>query len=315
MARFLVTGGGGFIGSNLVEALLARGHDVRVLDDFSTGRRGNLADAAAWARGGGGRFELVEGDVRDPDICRRAVRDRDYVLHQAAIPSVQRSIEDPATTHDVNVGGTLALLLAARDAGVRRFVYASSSSVYGETEQLPKEESMAPAPLSPYALQKLAGETYCALFHRLYGVPAISLRYFNVFGPRQDPESEYAAVIPRFIGALRNGTRPVVYGDGEQSRDFTFVDDVVRANLLACDCSPEACGRAYNIACGRRTSLKELLAVLSDLAGQCVEPVHEAPRPGDVRHSLASIEAAARALGYAPAVDLREGLRRTWEAL
>lgn len=315
MARFLVTGGGGFIGSNLVEALLARGHDVRALDNFSTGRRRNLADAAAWARRGGGRFELVEGDVRDRELCRRAVRDRDYVLHQAAIPSVQRSIEDPATTHDVNVGGTLALLLGARDAGVRRFVYASSSSVYGETEQLPKEESMAPAPLSPYALQKFAGETYCVLFHRLYGVPAIALRYFNVFGPRQDPESEYAAVVPRFMDALKNGTRPVIYGDGEQSRDFTFVEDVVRANLLACDCLPEACGRAYNIACGRRTTLKELLAVLSDVAGRRVEPVHEPPRPGDVRHSLASIEAAARGLGYAPAVDLREGLRRTWEAV
>ncbi len=315
MARFLVTGGGGFIGSNLVEALLAGGHDVRVLDDFSTGRRENLADAAAWARSGGGRFELLEGDVRDRALCRRAVQDRDFVLHQAAIPSVQRSIEDPAETHDVNVGGTLELLLAARDAAVRRFVYASSSSVYGETEQLPKEESMPPAPLSPYALQKLAAETYCVLFHRLYGLPAIALRYFNVFGPRQDPGSEYAAVVPRFMEALRNGTRPVVYGDGEQSRDFTFIEDVVRANLLACESAPGTCGRAYNIACGRRTSLNELLAVLSSLAGRAVEPVYEPPRPGDVRHSLASIEAAARALGYAPTVDLREGLRRTWEAL
>jgi nucleoside-diphosphate-sugar epimerase len=315
MARFLVTGGGGFIGSNLVEALLRRGHDVRVLDDFSTGRRENLAQAAAWAAGGGGHFELLEGDVRDPATCRSAVGGCDFVLHQAAIPSVQRSVENPVLTHEVNVDGTLRLLLACREAGVRRFVYASSSSVYGDTERLPKEESMPASPLSPYALQKLAGETYCVLFHRLYGFPAVALRYFNVFGPRQDPSSEYAAVIPRFMSALKNGRRPVVFGDGEQSRDFTFVEDVVRANLLACEAPPEACGRAYNIAAGRRTTLKQLLAILFELSGRRAEPIHEPPRPADVRHSLASIEAAARELGYRPEVDLREGLRRTWEAL
>ncbi len=315
MARFLVTGGGGFIGSNIVEALLRRGDDVRILDDFSTGRRENLREALGWARAGGGRHELLEGDVRDAETCRRAVAGRDFVLHQAAIPSVQRSVEDPAATNEVNVGGTLRMLLAARDAGAKRFVYASSSSIYGDTERLPKEESMPPAPLSPYALQKLAGEAYCGLFHRLYGLPTVALRYFNVFGPRQDPKSEYAAVVPRFMSALRDGRRPVVYGDGEQSRDFTFVADAVQANLLACEAPRATFGRAYNVACGRRTSLNDLLAILSELTGRRAEAMREPPRPGDVRHSMASIEAATRDLAYRPSVDLREGLRRTWEAL
>jgi UDP-N-acetylglucosamine 4-epimerase len=315
VSGYLVTGGGGFIGSNLVEALLRDGHDVRVLDDFSTGRRGNLAEAPGWAREGGGRFELSEGDVRDRETCARAVAGVDFLLHQAAIPSVQRSVQDPQTSNEVNVTGTLNLLVAARDAAVRRFVFASSSSLYGESPTLPKVETMAPAPISPYGLQKLAGETYCAVFHRLYGTPTVALRYFNVFGPRQDPGSEYSAVIPRFVTALRDGGRPTVYGDGEQTRDFTFVGNVVQANQRACAAPPEALGLAYNIACEDRISLNGLLGVLGGLVGRTPDPVYLDARPGDIKHSLADIGRARSLLGYAPEVDLREGLRRTVERL
>ncbi len=311
--RFLVTGGGGFIGSNLVEAILGRGGSVRALDDFSTGRRENLAEARLWAERGGGSFELLEGDVRDPETCRRAVAGVDAVLHQAAIPSVQRSVRDPVTTNEVNVSGTLRLLVAARDASVGRFVFASSSSVYGESPTLPKVETMTAAPISPYGLQKLAAETYCGLFHRLYGVPTVALRYFNVFGPRQDPASEYAAVVPRFLAAARAGVEPVVYGDGEQSRDFTYVENVVRANLLACEAKEEAFGGAYNVACGSRISLNDLLGAIAALAGRPIRARHEGERPGDIRHSLAGIDLAAARLGFRPVVDLAEGLRRTWE--
>ena len=314
MARFLVTGGGGFIGSNLTEAILRRGDDVRVLDDFSTGRRENLREAAAWAASGGGRFELLEGDIRDAATCARAMEGVDHVLHEAAIPSVQRSVRDPRTTNAVNVGGTLELLHAARQAGVKRFVFASSSSLYGESETLPKVETMPPSPLSPYALQKLAGETYCRLFHALYGLPTIALRYFNVFGPRQDPGSEYSAVIPRFVSALRGGRRPIVYGDGEQTRDFTFIANVVQANLRACEAEPQAFGRAFNVACGERISLNGLLRELSHLLGTEARPEYAPPRPGDVRHSLAGIDSARQGLGYVPQIDLAEGLRRTVES-
>lgn len=315
MALFLVTGGAGFIGSNLVEAILRGGDDVRILDDFSTGRRQNLHEAPGWAEAGGGRLEVVQGSLCDEDLRRRAVAGADYVLHQAAIPSVQRSVLEPVASNDVNVSGTLGMLVAARDAKVRRFVFASSSSLYGESETLPKIETMAPAPISPYGLQKLAGETYCMLFHRLYGLPTVALRYFNVFGPRQDPASEYAAVIPRFLTALRDGHRPVVYGDGEQTRDFTYVANAVQANLRACTAGPAALGRAYNVACGARVSLNQLLEMMAGLVGTTVRAEHAPPRPGDIRHSLASIDLARRDLGYVPEVDLVEGLGRTLHAL
>lgn len=313
--RVLVTGGGGFIGSNLVEALLARGDEVLVLDNFATGRRENLARAPEWAAAGGGRYRLLEGDIRDEATVKRAIAGREVVLHQAAIPSVARSVEDPMTSHTVNVDGTLTLLLAARDAGVRRFVMASSSSLYGESETLPKVETMAPDPISPYGLDKLAGETYCRLFTRLYGLPTVSLRYFNVFGPRQNPRSEYAAVVPRFIEAALKGEQPTIYGDGQQTRDFTFVENVVAANLLSAEAAEEACGQAYNVACGERISLLDLAAAINRLTGSQVGPRHAPPRAGDIRHSLADISKAERALGYRPAVDLEAGLARTIEAM
>jgi len=313
--RVLVTGGGGFIGSNLVAALLARGDEVLVLDNFATGRRENLARAPEWAAAGGGRYRLLEGDIRDEATVKRAIAGREVVLHQAAIPSVARSVEDPMTSHTVNVDGTLTLLLAARDAGVRRFVMASSSSLYGESETLPKVETMAPDPISPYGLDKLAGETYCRLFTRLYGLPTVSLRYFNVFGPRQNPRSEYAAVVPRFIEAALKGEQPTIYGDGQQTRDFTFVENVVAANLLSAEAAEEACGQAYNVACGERISLLDLAAAINRLTGSQVGPRHAPPRAGDIRHSLADISKAERALGYRPAVDLEAGLARTIEAM
>jgi nucleoside-diphosphate-sugar epimerase len=272
-------------------------------------------DADSWAAAGGGRLHLLEGDIRDPEVCREAVRGVDYVLHQAAIPSVPRSIQDPVASNAVNVGGTLNLLVAARDARVKRFVFASSSSVYGEGEALPKVESMPPAPLSPYGLQKLAGETYSALFDRLYGLPTVSLRYFNVFGPRQNPDSEYAAVIPRFITAVKTGETPIVYGDGEQSRDFTFIADVVEANLLACEAGGDALGRSFNIACGRRTSLNQVLGFLGEISGTRARADYQPPRAGDIRHSQAGIDLAVRHLGFRPGVEFLEGLRRTWRAL
>jgi nucleoside-diphosphate-sugar epimerase len=312
MARFLVTGGGGFIGSNLVEAILRKGEAARVLDNFETGRRENLAAAATWAKAGREAFELVEGDVRSLDTCRRAVAGVDYVLHQAAVPSVQRSVLDPLGSNEVNVSGTLNLLVAARDAKVRRFVMASSSSLYGESETLPKVESMAPAPISPYGLQKLAGETYCGIFHRLYGLPAIALRYFNVFGARQDPSSEYSAVIPKFIAAIKSGATPTIFGDGEQTRDFCFVANVVQANLRACEAGPEAHGGAFNIACGERISLNELVRILGEFAGRPVKPAYAPHRPGDILHSLAGIDKARRLLGYRPEITVHEGLRQTW---
>jgi nucleoside-diphosphate-sugar epimerase len=315
MALYLVTGGGGFIGSNLAEAILGQGDSVRVLDNFSTGRRSNLEAAPAWAKAGGGTFELMEDDIRDAVACRRAVAGADYVLHQAAIPSVQRSVQDPVASNEVNVSGTLNLLLAARDAKVKRFTMASSSSLYGESELLPKVETMSPAPISPYGLQKLAGETYCRMFHTLYGLPTVALRYFNVFGPRQDPGSEYSAVIPRFIKAIKSGATPTIFGDGEQTRDFSYIANVVHANLRACVAGPDALGEAYNIACGERISLNELVAILAGFAEREVKPAHAAHRPGDIKHSLAGIDKAKQLLGYRPSVPVREGLRRTWDTL
>ncbi len=312
--RHLVTGGAGFIGSNIVEALLRRGDSVVVLDDFSTGRRSNL-DAALQARPAGApEPDVIEGDIRDVETVRRAVRAVTHVLHQAALPSVQRSVEDPESSHAVNATGTLNLLVAARDAGVKRFVYASSSSVYGDSPELPKVESMPTAPLSPYAVSKLAGEHYCRIFHALYGLETIALRYFNVFGPRQDPNSQYAAVVPNFVKAVMSGKSPAVFGDGLQSRDFTYIENAVDANLKACEAPGHAAGRAYNIACGERVTLLQLLQILERVAGSAIRPVHDRPRQGDVRHSLADIQEARRHLGYDPRVSLEEGLRRTLAA-
>lgn len=300
MATFLVTGVAGFIGSNLAEALLARGHRVRGLDNFLSGKRENLEGLSG--------LEFMEGDIRDPEACRRACEGVDYVLHQAALGSVPRSIEDPVLSNECNVTGTLNMLVAARDAGVRRFVFAASSSAYGDTPELPKVETMRPQPLSPYALTKLTGEEYCRLFFELYGFETVSLRYFNVYGRRQDPFSAYAAVIPKFVSALLRGEPPEIYGDGEQTRDFTYIEDVVQANLKACEAPREACGRVYNIAFGRRISLNELYREIASLLGTDIRPRYGPPRPGDVRHSLADVSRAREALGYEPAFDVRQGL-------
>ncbi len=300
MATFLVTGVAGFIGSNLAEALLARGHRVRGLDNFLTGKPENLEGLDG--------LEFLEGDVRDPGACREACEGVDYVLHEAALGSVPRSIEDPALSNECNVTGTLNLLVAARDAGVKRFVFAASSSAYGDTPTLPKVEDMRPQPLSPYALTKLAGEEYCRLFFELYGLETVSLRYFNVFGKRQDPFSTYAAVIPKFVSALLRGEPPEIYGDGEQTRDFTYIADVVQANLRACEAPREACGQVYNVAYGERISLNALYREIAGLLGVDLEPRYGPPRPGDVKHSLADIGKARRLLGYEPAYDVRRGL-------
>jgi len=307
MSKVLVTGGAGFIGSNLTEALLKTGHQVRILDNFSTGKRENLIFEEAYPF-----LEVIEGDICDLSFCRSVMKGMEYVFHQAALPSVQRSVEDPFTTHSVNAGGTLNLLLAARDAGVRRLIYASSSSVYGDTPTLPKKEEMPSTPLSPYALQKYIGEEYCRLFSRLFGIETISLRYFNIFGPKQDPNSIYSAVIPRFIDALTSGHTPVIFGDGEQSRDFTYIDNVVHANLLAMN-AEHTSGEAVNIACGRQTSLNQLLNILRGIIGSKVSPLYEEPRKGDVRHSLADVSRAKRILNYDPRVDIEVGLRKTVE--
>jgi UDP-glucose 4-epimerase len=276
-----------------------------VLDDFSSGKEANLESFR-------GELESIRGDIRDAVLVNRAMKDVEIVFHEAALGSVPRSVADPLTTHEVNITGTLNVLLAARDASVKRVVYASSSSVYGETPELPKHEGMIPQPLSPYALSKLAGEHYAKVFKHVYGFEVVSLRYFNIFGPRQDPESQYAAVIPRFITALLNGTSPIVYGDGLQSRDFTYVENVVNANLLAAEAEGVA-GQAFNVACGGRYTLLDLLAKLKETIGSDIEPIHEAARAGDVRDSQASIEAAEKALGYHVSVDFDEGLRRTVE--
>jgi nucleoside-diphosphate-sugar epimerase len=302
--RVLVTGGAGFIGSNLVDALLAEGASVRVLDNLSTGRRENLSHCLS-------RIEFIEGDVREQDACRRATRDVDVIFHEAAVPSVARSVEDPVTSNEVNVGGTVKLLEAARHAGVKRMVYAASSSAYGETEVLPKVETMKPMPLSPYAVSKLAGEQYLSVFGRLYGLKTCSLRYFNVFGPRQDPKSDYAAVIPKFITTLLAGQSPTIFGDGEQTRDFCFIENVVAANLLAA--RADVNGEVVNVACGERVSLNQLVELMNAELGTNHPPRHAEPRPGDIRHSLADIAAARALLGYAPKYDLRAGLKKTIE--
>ena len=303
MSSCLVTGGAGFIGSHLVDALLAAGWSCRVLDNFSTGGPRNLSHILD-------QVELIEGDIRDLETVRRAVNGMEVVFHQAALPSVPRSINDPLTTHAVNATGTLNVLSAARESGVRRVVYASSSSVYGDSRQLPKREDMLALPKSPYASSKLAGEHYCRAFLTAYGLETVSLRYFNVFGPRQDPTSHYAAVIPRFISALLEGADVRIYGDGRQTRDFTYVGNVVQANLAAAT-ALGAEGGVCNLACGRRTSLLSLLDMLSARIGALPRSVHEAKRTGDVQDSVADVSEARRLLDYEPETDIQQGLNET----
>ena len=305
--KALVTGGAGFIGSHIAARLVDRGDEVRVLDNFSSGKRDNLASLD-------GLIEIIEGDLRDTAAVRAAVAGVDTVFHQGAVPSVPRSIVDPETTFDVNVRGTLNLLLAARDAGCRRVVFASSSSVYGNTLVQPKMESMTPNPLSPYAISKLSGEQLCSVFTSIYGLETVALRYFNVFGPRQDPNSQYSAVIPKFLKALREGDTAVVYGDGEQSRDFTFVDNVVYANLRAAE-APDAAGLVFNIASNKAISLNQLLRQMGELLGVEATATYTAPRPGDVRDSLADISRARELLGYGVLVPFEDGLKRTAAAM
>jgi nucleoside-diphosphate-sugar epimerase len=303
---YLVTGGAGFIGSNIVEALVNSGTPVRVLDNLANGKRENLAAF-------GDRVEWLEGDVRDPAACKRAVSGASVVLHLAALGSVPRSIADPATSNDVNVTGTLNVLIAARDAGVNRVVFSSSSSVYGENPTLPKREDLATLPISPYAVSKLAAESYTRVFAKVYGLETVSLRYFNVFGPRQRADSPYAAVIPLFMQSALEGRPLPINGDGLQSRDFTYVTNVVRANLLAATV-PAVKGGTYNIACGERYSLLDIVEALAEAAGRPLARDHRPPRAGDVRHSQADISAAEADLGYRVEVGFREGLARTWRA-
>ena len=304
MAQFLVTGGAGFIGSHIAEELVRRGERVRVVDSLVTGKRDNLSHIP--------QVEFLHGDLADLDVARRAVEGVDYVLHQAAIPSVPRSVQDPITSNRANVDASLNVLVAARDAGVRRLVYAGSSSAYGNTPTLPKVETMATGPLSPYALQKLVAEQYCQMFTALYGLQTVTIRYFNVFGPRQDPSSPYSGVISLFISALVEERRPTIYGNGEQTRDFTYVTNVVDGVLRACE-APDASGEVINVATGGRISLNDLFRTIRDLTGATVDPIYAEPRAGDVRDSQADIGKARRLLGYEPSVGLADGLAKTVE--
>jgi nucleoside-diphosphate-sugar epimerase len=304
MANYLVTGGAGFIGSHLAEELVRRGERVRIVDSLITGKRTNIEHISP--------VEFMEGDLADLDVARRAVEGREFVLHQAAIPSVPRSVTDPITSNRANVDATLNVLVAARDAGVKRVLFAGSSSVYGDAATLPKHEAMTPNPLSPYALQKLVGEQYLRLFTRLYGLETVSIRYFNVFGPRQDPSSPYSGVISVFATALLDNRSPKIYGDGGQTRDFTYVANVVDGVLRACT-APGASGEAINVATGGRTSLNDLFREMKQIVGATVEPTYGDPRQGDVRDSQAAIEKAKALLGYEPIVSFEEGLKRTIE--
>ena len=304
MASYLITGGAGFIGSHLTEELVRRGQGVRVVDSLITGKRQNLAHIPG--------VDFIEGDLADLAVARRAVEGIDFVLHQAAIPSVPRSVQDPITSNRANVDAALNVLVAARDARVKRVVYAGSSSAYGDAPTLPKVETMVPAPLSPYALQKLVTERSCQMFTRLYGLETVTIRYFNVFGPRQDPSSPYSGVISLFISALCEGRRPSIYGDGEHTRDFTYVANVVDGVLRACDAN-DVSGEVINVATGGRISLNQLFKTIRNLAGSRVEPIYAAPRPGDVRDSQADIEKAHRLLGYQPQVSFDDGLKKTVE--
>jgi UDP-glucose 4-epimerase len=304
----LVTGGAGFIGSHLVRRLLSEGFQVRVLDNFATGKSENITEVAS-------KIELIQASITDLDAARAAARGTHCIFHQAAIPSVPRSVADPLGSNETNVTGTLTLLEAARQESVPRFVYAASSSAYGDTEVLPKTETMVPNPLSPYAVAKLAGEGYCRAYHRVHGIETFALRYFNVFGPRQDPKSEYAAVVPKFISALLANEPIPVHGDGEQSRDFTFINNVVDANLCAMRAPAEVAGDVFNIACGDRFTLNELICELANIVSMEPQVHHDSSRVGDVRHSQADVSKARDLLGYQPGVGFREGLERTVEFL
>ncbi|MBL7077873.1 MAG: SDR family oxidoreductase [Kiritimatiellae bacterium] len=301
---YLVTGGAGFIGSNIVRQLVGEGKEVRILDNLATGRRVNIEDLL-------GDVDFIEGDLRDEATAKRAVAGVRNVLHLGALPSVIRSVNDPIGANETNIDGTLNMLVAARDAGVKRFVFSSSSSVYGNTPTLPKREDMTPMPLSPYAVQKLTGEHYCRVFHRLYGLQTVCLRYFNVFGPRQDPSSQYSAVIPLFVGALRNDEPPTIHGDGGQTRDFTFVGDVVKANICACTAPDDAAGGVFNVAYEDRTSINDLFNILARLLGKDIKPHHVDPRPGDVRDSQGDPTAARTVLRWEAETTVEEGLKRT----
>jgi nucleoside-diphosphate-sugar epimerase len=305
MSRFLVTGGAGFIGSNIAETLVSRREEVVVLDNLSTGHESNIETFRS-------DVTFIEGDIRDAETVARALEGVDFVLHQAALASVPRSIENPVLVDDVNVSGTVTMLEQSRLAGVKCFVYAASSSAYGDSEKLPKREDMLPRPLSPYAVSKLAGEYYCSVFSAVYGLPTVSLRYFNVFGPRQDPTSQYAAVVPIFISRMLRNERPTIYGDGEQSRDFTYVSNVVEANLIAAR-SGDAAGQMVNIACGERYTVNDLFSRIRSLLGSDIEPLYEDERAGDVKHSQADVARAAEILGFSCGVSFEEGLEKTVE--
>ncbi|MCG8403558.1 MAG: SDR family oxidoreductase [Phycisphaerales bacterium] len=302
---FLVTGGAGFIGSHLVQRLVARGDRVRVLDNFSTGKRENLAALED-------RVEIVNGDIGDLEVCRRSCEGVRIVFHQAARPSVPKSIEDPVTSHRANADGTFNILQAAHENGVQRLIYAASSSAYGDSEKLPKIESMIANPLSPYAVQKLAGEHYCRVFTSCYGLKTLALRYFNVFGSRQDPKSQYAAAIPAFVTSILKDEPPTIYGDGEQTRDFTYIDNAIEANLLAAEAA-DVRGETVNIACGERITVNEIISRINAILGKNVKPNHVNPRPGDIKHSWADIGLANSLIGYRPVVYFDDGLRRTIE--
>lgn len=302
--RCLVSGGAGFIGSHLVDALLERGHFVRVLDNFSTGKEENLEKAIGLADN---RLEVIKGDLRDLGDAVKASDSIDWVFHQGALPSVERSIADPIGCNLVNAQGTLNMLVAARDAGAKKFISASSSSVYGDSPELPKKEDSKPSPVSPYGVSKLAAEEYCKIFSSVYGLKTVILRYFNVFGQRQDPGSPYSAIIPRFVKTLSDGGAPVVYGDGEQTRDFSYVDNIIEANLLAASADVGQ-GEVFNIGCGARTSVNELLSILKEVTGKAFKTIKAAPRKGEVRHSYADISKARKLLGYEPKVSYKEGL-------
>lgn len=302
--NFLVTGGAGFIGSNLVEGLLKKGFFVRVIDDFSTGKRENLS---AFEKD----IELIERDIRNSNLLENAVKDIDVILHQAALPSVPRSITDPILTNDVNINGTLNVLYAAKNNGVKRVVFASSSSVYGDTIELPKHESMMSDPLSPYAVTKLTGEKYFRVFSSVYGLETVVLRYFNVFGPRQNPESEYSAVIPKFIKAILNDEQPTIYGDGTQSRDFTYIDNVVNGNILAATAENIPGGIIMNCACASQITLNQLVEEINKILGKKIDPIYSEPRQGDIKHSFADITLAQKIINYQPEINFEEGLKKT----
>jgi len=301
--KFLVTGGAGFIGSHLAEELVQRGHQVRVVDDFSTGKKKNIASFLD-------KIELIEGDIRDIEVCRRAAKGMDFVLHQAALTSVPYSIENPLLTNEINIKGTLNLLLASRDATVQRYVFASSAAVYGDDPHLPKKEEVVGASLSPYALSKRVGEMFCQLFTRTFGLSTVCLRYFNIFGPRQDPASQYASVIPLFISRMLKNEKPVIFGDGEQTRDFLFVSNVVEANMLAVKADSLE-GEVFNIGYGEETSINELTRKINEILKMNIRPAYDEPRPGDIKGSFADISRARKMLKYEPAVDFSEGLKRT----